>query len=213
MLEPQEQEEPTEQTEKEGEPGEKQNGSFREPLTFQISNTETDLMTAIEIVDQKNKTGSRRMLHLLAVILILYWFIPLLWQDPGQPLNWVMVALALGLGVVVWKGQEYDNRRYVKRFVEAAPTGTVTVDEDMILIQDGRGDSHYYFEQGLAVFGYRNILAIKAAKNRFGMIPVDQLEEAVKESLYARLHQKLGDNFIEREPETANSGIFGKKSK
>lgn len=154
-----------------------------------------DYLTAIEVIDAKNRIGTTRTFHLLGVGLVLWMFVPQLYSDPGQIISWLMVALAAGLAVVVWKAPAANNLRFAKSKVEGQSQVRATIDLQKIEMQSAEGKSEYRYDDAMSVFNYKNVLAINVGRTRVGMIPKDQLEEPVRETVIRLLRQGLGDRF------------------
>lgn len=173
-------------------------------------NKQEDLLAAMEAVDQKNREGTRRTLHLMAVVLVGYWAVDILMQEPGFFMGWVMLALAIGLGIFVWREPKAGNLRYTSQYVEKAPEGAATVDTNGVSIEDGTGSASFLYANGAKVYKYKNILALDGGKRRFGMIPLDQLEETDREALLSMV-QKAGCFETLEAKQTGAGGLFRKK--
>lgn len=180
---------------------------LKQEITVSFQNKQEDLLAALEAIDLKNRYGTRKTIHLLAVALVAYWSIDLIRVEPTFAMSWIMLALAAAVGVYVLREPNASNRKYTARFVERAPTGSAVVDAGGIRLEDGTGRDPYRYADGVKLYEYKNILAIDGGRKRFAMIPLDQLGETQRESLLALVREA---NYEKVEPQQTG-GFFKKK--
>lgn len=179
-------------------------GSF----TVSFRNKQADLMTAIEVIDIKNKIGVRRNVELLALALVAYWSVEMIFQMPTFPGGWLMLAAAVGVGIFALIAPKKENLKYTARFVERAPEGTVTADSEGFSFEDGTGRAPYRYSEGLKLYEYKNVLALDGGKRRFAQIPLDQLREEDKNILIGLIQE---GRYEKVEAKEQGQGFFRKK--
>ena len=177
-------------------------------MTISFRNKQEDLMTAIEVIDIKNKIGVRSNVELLALGLVAYWSVEMIFQMPGFPGGWLMLAASIGVGIFALIAPKRENLKYTARFVERAPESTVTADASGFSFEDGTGRAPYRYSEGLKLYEYKNILALDGGKRRFAQIPLDQLQENEKDRLMGLIQE---GRYEKIEPKEQGQGFFRKK--
>lgn len=181
-------------------------------ISFSFESKEADLMAAAEVIDFKNKAESRRNLQAMGLVIVLWMFVPNLFTDPGQIMNWVMVALSLGVLWMIWKMPEKSNRKFAENKMKNSPVFEMTVRRDGIDVKDGSANYFISFENGVSVYEYNNIIAVLFDKNHLLAIPKDQLGEETCQRLVQQLRGRLGDLY-EKIESTRPTSMFTRKKK
>lgn len=166
-----------------------------EPICFRYETKKDDVMKALRVIDFKNGPDNRRIFHFLGIGLVFWMFVPQAVQQPGNMLNWLMLALTVAVGLVVIAGPSWQNERFAKSLVASQPQVTATADEERLLLQSADGETIYAFDQPVAMFAFENIIAIHGGRGRINMIPKDQLPENTQTRLEELLKVQLGDQF------------------
>lgn len=177
-------------------------------LTLTFQNKQDDLMTAIEAMDLRGKEGTRKTIHIMAVLLVGYWSVQLVFQEPGFVWGWIMLLITALLGVFVLREPRAGNLKYTARYVERAPEGKIVVNETGFFLEDGTGRDPFRYADGLKVYEYQNVICLDGGKRRFAMIPLDQLDEGQRDELMEFIQK--GGNYEKLEPK-AKPGLFGRK--
>lgn len=182
----------------------KASGSF----SISFRNRQEDLMTAIEVIDMKNKIGVRRNVELLALALVAYWSVEMIFQMPTFAGGWIMLAASIGVGIFALIAPKKENLKYTARFAERAPESTVTADGEGFSFEDGTGRAPYRYSEGLKLYEYKNVLALDGGKRRFAQIPLDQLGEDEKNILMGLIRE---GRYEKVQPKEQGQGFFRKK--
>lgn len=184
--------------------GKEDSGSF----TISFRNKQEDLMTAIEVIDMKNKIGVRRNVELLALALVAYWSVEMIFQMPTFLGGWLMFAASVGVGIFALVAPKKENLKYTARFAQRAPESTVTADAEGFSFEDGTGRAPYRYSEGLKLYEYKNILALDGGKRRFAQIPLDQIREEDKNILIGLIRE---GRYEKVEAKEQGQGFFRKK--
>lgn len=178
-------------------------------VTVSFKNKQEDLMSAIEAIDLRSREATRKTIHVMAVLLVGYWSVQLVVQQPSFIFGWLMLAATVALGIFVLREPRAGNLKYTARYVESAPEGTIVADEKGFVLQDGTGRDPFLYADGLKVYEYKNVLALSGSKRRFAMIPMDQLAKADQEAL-RRMTEKM-ESYEKVEPQKKSTGGFFKR--
>lgn len=178
-------------------------------VSVTFKNKQADLMSAIEVIDLRSREATRKTIHVMAVLLVGYWSVQLVFQQPDFIFGWLMLAATVALGIFVLREPRAGNLKYTARYVESAPEGTVAADEKGFVLRDGTGRDPFLYADGLRVYEYKNVLALSGSKRRFAMIPMDQLAEADQEAL-RRMAEKA-ECYEKVEPQKKAGGFLKKK--
>lgn len=180
----------------------------KQSLTLTFQNKQEDLMSAIEAVEMRGKEGTRKTIHIMAVLLVAYWSIQLVFQEPSFIWGWVMLVVTGLLAVFVLREPRAGNLKYTARYAERAPEGKILVNEAGFFLEDGTGRDPFRYADGLKVYEYKNVLSLDGGKRRFAMIPLDQLSDTEREQLMEMVQK--GGNYEKLEPKQ-KAGFFGRK--
>lgn len=178
-------------------------------VTVSFRNKQEDLMSAIEVIDLRSREATRKTIHVMAVLLVGYWSVQLVFQQPDFIFGWLMLAATVALGIFVLREPRAGNLKYTARYVESAPEGTVTADEKGFVLQDGTGRDPFLYADGLKVYEYKNVLALSGSKRRFAMIPMDQLSEENQKAL--RGMAEKAESYEKVEPQKKTGGFLKRK--
>lgn len=184
-----------------------------ERVEFSFESRAEDVLVAAKVMDKKNRIDSRRTLQGMGILLILWMFVPNLFTDPTQILNWVMVALAVLVGWYVWKYPDKSNKTFAEKKAELYPRLKMAVTSEGIEVDDGKNTDTLLLAQGVIAVEYQNVFTIIYNKNHLLAIPQNQLGEDVTLRLRNVLRQGLGDRFEIMMDAQPRPGLFGKKPK
>ena len=164
-------------------------------VSFCYEMREQDVITALAVIDRRRKEGNRKYLHTLGLVVVAWMFVPELLKDPGRIINWVMVALAVAVGVLVWTGEGMQNRRFARSLVQSRPTVEVQADETGLVLKSADGITTYRYDDTVNVYDYQDVLAIDGGRGNISVIPKNQSDEETITRLTALLKQQLPDRF------------------
>lgn len=155
-------------------------------VSFSFESRFDDVLQAARVIDHKNRAETRRGIQSMGIVLILWMFVPELFKNPALITNWIMVALSIALGVMLWKYPDQSNRKFAASKVALAPTVSLTVDGAGITI-DGEGGGTISYADIKAIYDYKDILVVSYHRNHILTIPKTQLDAATLAALRAIL--------------------------
>ncbi len=165
-------------------------------VVVEFENKEEDLFQGAQISDIKGGLLRRRMFQSIAVVLVLFLFVPELFTlDGNNPLNWVMLVVAVALLIAIWTVPDYQNRKFARSKAERIPHVRLEVSKDGIEVYEGQAHHKMEYGKGTAAFEYKNVIAFHYGKNRVLTIPKDQLSKETVEELRRILKKGLQDLF------------------
>lgn len=171
-----------------------------EGVAFSYDSKAEDFYEAACAVDRKNKSEARRNLESAALVIVVFMYLP-----PQNLLHWVMLALCVAIGLLLWKYPDYTNHKFAQRKAAASPHFEITATAENLEFNDGQSREVIRFDEGCAVYHYRNVLAVNWNKNRLLAIPLSRLDEETAAKLTALLESGLGERF-ETVSEKRNAG-------
>lgn len=184
-----------------------------EKACFSYENKVEDILQAAEVMDKKNRVESRRNIQGLGLVVVLWMFIPDLFEDPTRLTSWLMIAAAAILLVFVWKYPEKANRTFAQSKVEHAPSCEMTIGQEEIQVTEGPAHFSVPFSGSIAVFDYKDVFAVVFDRNRLLTIPKKQLDEAMLERVKHLFSEGLGERFEKVEDYASQKSMFGRKKR
>lgn len=172
-----------------------------EEVTVAYENRVEDFITAMEVVDIQNKEGTRKTIHGLALVLVGYWAVQTIMSEPKFLMGWIMLAMAVALGVYIVREPKAGNQKYATKFVERAPSGKVTINEKGLFFEDGTGRDPFLYADGVKAYRYREVIAITGKKRRLAQIPIGQMTERDQGEVMRMLGKGCGVEQVEPQPQ------------
>ena len=172
-------------------------------LELHWNNTPGMLLKAAEAVDIQKKLGGRRTFYLVAVVLVIWFFLPEIKTNSyhlgAGSIVMVLLAVVAIIGIFWYPG--YLNRKFAREKAANCPETTFRLTAEGFDLREGQYSGYTEFAEEIkcAAVEYEGVIALSYCKNRVSAIPLCDLTPDERELLRELLHEGLGDRFEKAE--------------